>query len=96
MLPGCIQLTQIPCFGLTEPDYGSDAGSLKTTAKKVEGGYLLNGAKRWIGNADFCTYCIVWAKNLAEGNKIQAFVVEKGAQGFKVENIQNKMSQRMV
>jgi alkylation response protein AidB-like acyl-CoA dehydrogenase len=58
------------CFGLTEPDYGSDATSLVTNAKKVEGGYLINGSKRWIGNATFADYIIVWAKNPSENNNI--------------------------
>jgi len=58
------------CFGLTEPNYGSDATSLKTSAKKVEGGYVLNGEKRWIGNATFADYIIIWARNVDEGNKI--------------------------
>lgn len=80
-------MKEIACFGLTEPNYGSDAGSLKTTAKKVEGGYLLNGHKRWIGNADFCKYCVVWAKNENDQNRIQAFVVEAPTKGFKVSNI---------
>jgi alkylation response protein AidB-like acyl-CoA dehydrogenase len=66
MLPDCIALKKIVCFGLTEIDNGSDATSLKTSAKKVEGGYLLNGDKRWIGNATFADYIIVWAKNEAE------------------------------
>jgi alkylation response protein AidB-like acyl-CoA dehydrogenase len=57
-------------FGLTEPEFGSDATSLQTTAKKVEGGYLLNGKKRWIGNATFAEYIIVWAMNVDEKNKI--------------------------
>lgn len=57
-------------FGLTEPEYGSDASGLKTTAKKVEGGYLLNGKKRWIGNATIADYITIWAKNEDEGGKI--------------------------
>jgi alkylation response protein AidB-like acyl-CoA dehydrogenase len=69
-LPECIKLNKVCCFGLTEKEYGSDATSLKTTAKKVEGGYLLNGNKRWIGNATIADYVIIWAKNEAEGNKI--------------------------
>lgn len=64
---------------MTEPDYGSDATSLKTTAKRVEGGFILNGKKRWIGNAGFSDYIIVWARNAEEGNKIQGFLVEKGS-----------------
>lgn len=61
---------KICSFGLTEPDYGSDASSLKTTAKKVEGGYLLNGNKRWIGNATFADYIMIFAKNEAEEGKV--------------------------
>lgn len=58
------------CFGLTEPNNGSDATGLKSSAKKVEGGYLITGQKRWIGNATFADYIIVWARNVDEGNKI--------------------------
>ena len=65
-----IGFKKIHCFGLTEPNNGSDASDLQTTAKKVDGGYLLNGRKRWIGNATFADYIMVWAKNPAEGNKI--------------------------
>ena len=57
-------------FGLTEAEYGSDATSLKTSAKKVEGGYIINGNKRWIGNATFADYIIIWARNENEGDKI--------------------------
>lgn len=70
MLPDCVALKKICCFGLTEANYGSDATSLKTSAKKVDGGYILTGSKRWIGNATFADYIIVWAKNQAENNKI--------------------------
>jgi alkylation response protein AidB-like acyl-CoA dehydrogenase len=58
------------CFGLTEPLNGSDATSLKSTATKVDGGYLLNGQKRWIGNATFADYIVIWALNPSEDNKI--------------------------
>jgi len=58
------------CFGLTEPDYGSDATSLKTFAKKVEGGYALTGMKRWIGNATFADYITIWARNENEEGAI--------------------------
>ena len=57
-------------FGLTEAEYGSDATSLKKSAKKVEGGYIINGNKRWIGNATFADYIIIWARNENEGDKI--------------------------
>lgn len=96
ILPDAIQLKKIISFGLTEPEYGSDATSLKTFAKKVEGGYLLNGSKRWIGNATFASYIIIWAKNVDEGNKIQAFVVEKGAKGLHTKKIENKFALRIV
>lgn len=70
ILTDAVNMNKICCFGLTEPDYGSDATSLKTTAKKVEGGYLLTGKKRWIGNGTFADYITVWARNPAEGNNI--------------------------
>lgn len=95
-LPDGIALNKVFSFGLTEPEYGSDATSLKTVAKKVEGGYLLNGKKRWIGNATFADYIIVWAVNPEEGKKIQGFVVEKGSKGLKTKKIENKYSLRIV
>ena len=70
ILPDAIAFKKILAFGLTEPDYGSDASSLKTTAKKVEGGYIINGKKRWIGNGTMADVTIVWAVNESEGNKI--------------------------
>ena len=63
-------MDKIVSFGLTEPDNGSDATGLQTTATKVEGGYLLNGQKKWIGNATFADYVCVWAKNPDENNNI--------------------------
>ena len=63
-------MDKICCFGLTEPDNGSDATGLKTNATKVKGGYLINGQKRWIGNATFADYIVVWAKNPSENNNI--------------------------
>ena len=96
ILPDGIALKKILSFGLTEPEYGSDATSLKTTAKRVQGGYVLNGAKRWIGNATFADIIIVWAKNEDDGNKIQAFLVEKDSKGLSTKKIENKYSLRMV
>jgi acyl-CoA oxidase len=89
-------MKKICCFGLTEPNYGSDATSLKTYVKKVDGGYLLNGLKRWIGNGTFADYIVVWARNPEEGNNIQGFVVEKGSPGLKTSVIENKYSIRIV
>ena len=85
---------KIFCFGLTEPDNGSDATSLKTTATKTEGGWLLNGTKRWIGNATMGDV-VVWARNTSDGNRIQAFVVEKGSAGFNPTKIEGKMALRV-
>lgn len=84
------------CFGLTEPDNGSDASGLQTTAKKVDGGYLLTGQKRWIGNATFADYIVIWARNPHENNNIQGFLVTKGSKGLKTSKIENKYSLRIV
>lgn len=66
----------IGCFGLTEPNHGSDPGSMETTAKKVHGGYLLNGSKTWITNSPVADVFVVWAKSVEDG-KIRGFVLEK-------------------
>lgn len=96
ILPDCVMLKKFISFGLTEPTHGSDATGLLSTAKKTEGGYIINGKKRWIGNATFADYIIVWAKNVDEGNKIQGFVVEKGSKGLSTSKIENKYALRMV
>ena len=96
ILPDGIAFKKIISFALTEPDYGSDATGLKTSAKKVEGGYMINGAKRWIGNATFSDYIIVWAVNVDDGNKIQGFIVEKGSKGLSTKKIENKFALRSV
>jgi alkylation response protein AidB-like acyl-CoA dehydrogenase len=70
MLPEAIAFKKILSFGLTEADNGSDATGLRTEAKKVENGYIINGSKSWIGNATFADYNIVWAKNIFDNNKI--------------------------
>ncbi|SPF76779.1 Acyl-CoA dehydrogenase [Aliiroseovarius pelagivivens] len=84
----------IGCFGLTEPDAGSDPGSMKTTAKKVDGGYVLNGSKMWISNAPIADVFVVWAKSDAHGGKIRGFVLEKGMKGLSAPKIENKLSLR--
>jgi alkylation response protein AidB-like acyl-CoA dehydrogenase len=96
ILPDAIALRKILCFGLTEPTHGSDATSLLSTAKKTDGGFLITGKKRWIGNATFADYIIIWARNVDEGNKIQGFIVEKGSKGLKTSKIENKYSIRSV
>ena len=69
----------IGCFGLTEPDHGSDPGGMVTRAKPVDGGYLVSGAKNWITNSPVADICVVWAKSAAHDNKIRGFVLERGA-----------------
>ena len=82
----------IGCFGLTEPDYGSDPGSMITTIKDQGGHYLLNGAKMWISNSPFADIAIVWAKN--EEGVIKGLIVEKGMEGFSAPEIHGKWSLR--
>lgn len=84
----------IGCFGLTEPDAGSDPGSMKTRAEKVEGGYLLNGTKMWISNSPFADIFVVWAKSKHHDEKIKGFVLEKGAKGLSAPKIKGKQSLR--
>tara|TARA_B100001765_G_scaffold214954_1_gene184525 strand:+ start:1139 stop:2314 length:1176 start_codon:yes stop_codon:yes gene_type:complete len=81
----------VGCFGLTEPDHGSDPGSMVTKAEKVDGGYLLNGAKMWITNSPIADVAVVWAK--LDG-VIRGFIVERGMDGFSTPEIQGKMSLR--
>ena len=96
IIPDCVLFKKFIAFGLTEPTNGSDATGLLSTAKKVEGGFLLNGKKRWIGNATFADYIVIWAKNVDDGNKIQGFVVEKGSKGLTTTKIEDKYSLRIV
>jgi len=70
------------CFGLTEPDAGSDPAGMKTIAKKTAGGYILNGSKMWIPNSPIADVFIVWAKSEAHNGKIRGFVLDKGAKGL--------------
>ena len=81
----------VGCFGLTEPDYGSDPGSMVTKAEKTAHGYLLNGAKMWITNSPIADLAVVWAK--LDGI-IRGFVVERGMKGFSTPKIEGKMSLR--
>jgi glutaryl-CoA dehydrogenase len=90
-LPRLATGEMIGCFGLTEPDAGSDPGSMLTKAEKVSGGYKLNGTKMWISNAPVADIAIVWAK--LEG-VIRGFIVERGTKGFSTPNIEGKLSLR--
>ncbi|SMC38087.1 acyl-CoA dehydrogenase [Novosphingobium sp. B1] len=84
----------IGCFGLTEPDAGSDPGGMRTLARKVDGGYVLNGAKTWISNAPIADVFVVWAKSDAHGGGIRGFVLEKDMAGLSAPKIDNKISLR--
>ncbi len=84
----------IGCFGLTEPDAGSDPGGMKTTAKKTANGYVLNGAKMWISNAPIADVFVVWAKSEAHGGKIKGFVLDKGMKGLSAPKVGGKLSLR--
>jgi glutaryl-CoA dehydrogenase len=82
----------VGCFGLTEPDHGSDPGGMKTRAQKVAGGFRLNGAKMWITNSPIADVAVVWAKT--EADVIRGFVVEREAKGFSTPKIEGKFSLR--
>jgi glutaryl-CoA dehydrogenase len=90
-LPKLASGETIGCFGLTEPDHGSDPGSMVTRAEKVSGGYKLNGAKTWISNAPAAHLAVVWAKL---DNIIRGFIVERGTKGFSTPKISGKLSLR--
>ncbi|MFE3837461.1 acyl-CoA dehydrogenase [Pseudogemmobacter sonorensis] len=84
----------IGCFGLTEPDAGSDPAGMKTTARKTADGYVLHGSKMWISNAPIADVFVVWAKSEAHGGKIRGFVLEKGMKGLSAPKIGGKLSLR--
>ena len=95
-LPQLQQLTKIGAFGLTEPEVGSGAaGGLTTTARRTERGWILNGQKKWIGNAPFADVVVVWARDL-DDNQVKGFLVRKDNPGFEVEKMKGKMSLRIV
>ena len=79
------------CFGLTEPEFGSDATSLQTSATKTEGGFLINGKKRWIGNTGYKGYMNVWARD-KEDKKIKGYVVDLTRTGVNLHHIKEKQS----
>lgn len=95
-LPQMQKFDKIGAFGLTEPEVGSGAaGGLTTTCKKTEEGWILNGQKKWIGNATFADLVIIWARDLDDG-EVKGFIVEKDNPGFSVEKIKGKMALRIV
>ena len=84
----------IGCFGLTEPDAGSDPGGMRTRAEKVGGGYRLTGTKMWITNSPIADVMVVWAKSDAHGGGIKGFVLERGTKGLSTPKIEGKLSLR--
>jgi glutaryl-CoA dehydrogenase len=96
-LPQLASGEMIGCFGLTEPDHGSDPGSMTTTAVKTDGGWILNGAKMWITNSPIADLAVVWAKAKESKNSdgvIRGFLIEKGTEGFTAPVTKHKMSLR--
>eukprot|EP01031_Cornospumella_fuschlensis_P047046 gene47046-57613_t len=93
-LPGLTSGELVGCFGLTEPDAGSDPGGMRTRAEKIEGGYRLKGAKMWITNSPIADVFVVWAKSDAHDGAIRGFVLEKGMKGLTAPKIEGKMSLR--
>ena len=93
-LPGLASGDLIGCFGLTEPDAGSDPSSMKTTATKVKGGYSLSGSKMWISNSPIADVFVVWAKSKEHGDAIKGFILEKEMNGLSAPKIKGKLSLR--
>ena len=93
-LPGLASGELVGCFGLTEPDAGSDPGGMRTRAEKIDGGYRLKGAKMWITNSPIADVFVVWAKSEAHDNRIRGFVLEKGMKGLTAPKIKEKLSLR--
>jgi glutaryl-CoA dehydrogenase len=93
-LPKLASGAWIGCFGLTEPDAGSDPGGMTTRAEKTAAGYRLNGAKTWISNAPIADVFVIWAKCAAHGGKIRGFILEKGMKGLSAPKIGGKLSLR--
>jgi glutaryl-CoA dehydrogenase len=94
LLPGLATGELVGCFGLTEPDAGSDPGSMRTRAEKIDGGYRLSGAKMWITNSPIADVFVVWAKSDAHDGKIKGFILEKGMGGLSAPAVKQKLSLR--
>ena len=93
-LPKLASGEKIGCFGLTEAEAGSDPSSMRTRAKKIDGGYLISGSKMWISNSPVADVFIIWAKSEFHNNKIKGFILEKGLKGLTAPKITGKMSLR--
>ncbi|MDB5671271.1 MAG: acyl-CoA dehydrogenase [Alphaproteobacteria bacterium] len=93
-LPKLARGEWVGCFGLTEPDAGSDPGSMRTRAEKIDGGYCVTGTKMWITNAPIADVFVVWAKSDSHGGAIRGFVLEKGMKGLSAPKIEGKLSLR--
>ena len=93
-LPKLASGEYVGCFGLTEPDAGSDPAGMRTRAEKVDGGYRLKGSKMWISNSPIADVFVVWAKSEAHDNAIRGFVLEKGMKGLSAPKIGGKLSLR--
>jgi glutaryl-CoA dehydrogenase len=93
-LPALASGEMIGCFGLTEPDAGSDPASMKTRAERIKGGYRITGSKMWISNSPIADVFVIWAKSEAHGGKIKGFVLEKGMKGLSSPKIEGKLSLR--
>jgi glutaryl-CoA dehydrogenase len=93
-LPAMAKGEKLGCFGLTEPDFGSNPGGMRTKAKKVGHEYVLNGEKMWITNGSIADVALIWARSEADDNKIRGFLVDTHTPGFKADNIHGKWSLR--
>ena len=93
-LPGLASGELVGCFGLTEPDAGSDPGGMRTRAEKIDGGYRLTGSKIWISNSPIADVFVIWAKSDAHDGSIKGFVLEKGMAGLSAPTIKQKLSLR--
>src|SRR6267154_2431476 len=93
-LPKMATGEKLGCFGLTEPDFGSNPGNMRTRARKDGDGYVLNGEKMWITSGSIANIAIVWAKVEDENNKVRGFIVETDRPGFKADDVHGKWSLR--
>ena len=93
-LPGLARGEWVGCFGLTEPDAGSDPGGMRSRAEKIDGGYRLTGTKMWITNSPIADVFVVWAKSDAHDGRIRGFILEKGMKGLSAPKIRDKLSMR--